>query len=83
MLIKEPAVSHGIYLDSTSHMDDFQLSNLEVHDSNQKQSPKGNDSQTQSSSSSQTREGVLKQLGLSQAPISSTIESMTGPFHHL
>ena len=83
MLIKEPAVSHGIYLDSTSHMDDLQLSNLELHDSNQKQSPKEDDSQTQSSSSSQTREGVLKQLGLSQALISSTIESMTGPFDHL
>ena len=39
-------------------------------------------SQTQSSSSSQTREEVLKQLGLSQALINSTIESMTGPFNH-
>ena len=68
--------------DSTSYMDDLQLSDLEIHDSNQKQSLKGDDSQTQSSISSETREEVLKQLRLSQALISSTIESMTGPFNH-
>ena len=64
MLIKEPTVSHAIYLDSTS------------------QSLKGDDIQTQSLSSSEKKEDVLRQLGLSQGLISYTIESMAGPFAH-
>ena len=63
-------------------MDNLRLNDLEIHDSNQKQSLKRDDSQAQSSSFSQTSEEVLKQLGLNQALTSSTIESMTGPFNH-
>ena len=82
MLIKEPTISHGLYLDSTSQIDDLQLSDLEIHVNNQRQSLKGDDSQTQSSSSFQTREDVLKQLGLNQTLVRSTMESMAGPFNH-
>ena len=78
----EPTSSYGVYLDLTSHTDDLQLSNFEIHDSNQKQSLKGDDSETQSSSSFQTRVDVLKHLGLSQAIIDSTMKSMADPFNH-
>ena len=74
--------SYGIYLDSASYMDDLQLSNLEIHDSNQKQSLKRDDSETQSLSSFQTKVDILKQLGLSQAIIDSTMESMEDPINH-
>ena len=60
----------------------MQLSNLEIQVNNQRQSLKGDDSQTQSSSSFQTREDVLKQLGLNQTLVRSTMESMAGPFNH-
>ena len=63
-------------------MDDLQFSDLEIYDSNQKQSLKGNDSQTQSSSSFQTKVDGLKQLGLSRTLIDSTMESMADPFNH-
>ena len=82
MLIKEPQAPYGIYLELTPCMDDLQLSDLEIHNTNQEQSSKKDDSHVQSSSSFQTREDVLKQLGLSRTLISSTMQSMAGPFNH-
>ena len=63
-------------------MDDLQLSDLEIPNIKQKQWLKRDDRQTQSSSSFQTGEDVLKQFGLSHALIRSTMQSMEGKFNH-
>ena len=61
-------------------MEDLQFSDLELHDSNQKQSIKVDGSQ--SSSVFQTKVDSLKRLGLSRALIDSTMECMEDPFNH-
>lgn len=58
------------YLGSTLRVFDDLLSDLEIHDSNQNQSLKGDGSKTKSSSS----EDVLKQLGRSRALSASTVD---------
>ena len=83
MLMKEPTASYGIYLGSTSTIfDDFQLSDSKRYGRNQKQFLEDDDSQSQSSSSFQTSEDVLKQLGLSQALFDCLMESLADPYNH-
>lgn len=83
ILFKEPAVSNCLCLGSTSSItDNWQSSDMEVHNSNQKQLLKEDDSQAQSSSSSPTIEDFLKQLGLSRALYDSTMESLADKINH-
>ena len=83
MILREHIVSYGIYLGSTSNViDDLQLKDIGIHDSNIQKIPKEDDSQLQLSSSFQTGKDVLKELGLNKTLTQLMMESSSGSCNH-